>query len=364
MTPVIGFARFGPSRPLAAYGGVVRENAGTEQRPGGANRLIAARRYTKKYNAISMVMLGLPPVISLLVDNPPPALWVALLAGIAAISVLHASRLMVAMREPGRPLSVRRSLATLAFALAVWCLGVCIGPTGFIWCFLVGSALGDVVIGRPWRAAVGWILGTAVVTGLTGAAVTHLVVVPESESKWLTPILGAIMVCFVWATDADRMWWFRSVVDLDESRRTADELATARERLRIADDLHDILGHALEVVAFKSELAARLVTVDAARAEAEMDEVQKVARTSLSEVRSLVQERRPTDLVTELAGARAVLGSAGITAIVSVEPAGLPVDVRNVLGRVLREAMTNLLRQPSRLGAGSNCPTGTERPHW
>jgi two-component system sensor histidine kinase DesK len=73
----------------------------------------------------------------------------------------------------------------------------------------------------------------------------------------------------------------------------------------VADDLHDILGHALEVVAFKSELAARLQDVDGARARAEMEEVQRVARESLSEVRALVRDTRPTDLVDELAGARA-----------------------------------------------------------
>ncbi len=148
----------------------------------------------------------------------------------------------------------------------------------------------------------------------------------------------------MWILDVERLWCLKAVIDLDGSRRTAAELATARERLRLADDLHDILGHALEVVAFKSELAAWLQPVDGGRARAEMIEVQRVARESLSEVRSLVRDTRVTDLVTELAGARAVLTSVGIALVVRGDPTTVGPTARNVLGRVLREAMTNVLR--------------------
>src|SRR3954449_11797667 len=116
--------------------------------------------------------------------------------------------------------------------------------------------------------------------------------------------------------DFERLWWLKAVTDMDDARRTAAELATVRERLRLADDLHDILGHALEVVAFKSELAARLQGVDAERARLEMEQVQRVARESLSEVRAMVRETRGTDLVTELAGATTVLEWAGTVMVV------------------------------------------------
>lgn len=81
-----------------------------------------------------------------------------------------------------------------------------------------------------------------------------------------------------------------------------------------------------------------------------MEEVQRVARSSLAEVRALVRDTRPTDLAVELAGARAVLGSAGVSLTVTGDAEGVVPAVRNVLGRVLREAMTNVLRhaEPSR----------------
>lgn len=69
-----------------------------------------------------------------------------------------------------------------------------------------------------------------------------------------------------------------------------------------------------------------------------------MARESLTEVRALVRDTRPTDLVTELVGARAVLGSAGVVLRVDGDPTTVGPTARNVLGRVLREAMTNVLR--------------------
>ncbi|HXV91665.1 MAG TPA: histidine kinase, partial [Pseudonocardia sp.] len=156
--------------------------------------------------------------------------------------------------------------------------------------------------------------------------------------------IAAFYVGCMWCVDVERVWWLKAVTDLNDARRAAAELATVRERLRLADDLHDILGHALEVVAFKSELATRLLDADTGRARAEMEEVQQVARASLTEVRALARDTRPTDLAAELTGARAVLGSAGVALTVAADPEAVPVEARDVLGRVLREAMTNVLR--------------------
>jgi two-component system, NarL family, sensor histidine kinase DesK len=54
--------------------------------------------------------------------------------------------------------------------------------------------------------------------------------------------------------------------------------------------LHDILGHALEVVSLKSELAVRLGPIDPDRSQAEMVEVQRLARGALQDVRALAHE--------------------------------------------------------------------------
>ncbi len=48
-------------------------------------------------------------------------------------------------------------------------------------------------------------------------------------------------------------------------RRTRAELAraaVAEERLRIARDLHDLLGHSLSLITLKAELAGRVIGAD------------------------------------------------------------------------------------------------------
>lgn len=257
---------------------------------------------------------------------------------------LHLWRIRQHMTALGARAPVWFVVAAAPAALAITLLGLATGFPGFIWSLVGGVLLGDIVAGLRLRWIVVWIgLATAVTLGagyvLVAPALGGLPITP-----WWPAGMAAFFVASMWTLDVERLWWLKAVTDLDDSRRTAAELATARERLRLADDLHDILGHALEVVAFKSELAARLQEGDPARARVEMEEVQAVARRSLSEVRALVRDTRPTDLRTELAGARAVLETAGVDLVVRGDPAGVGPAADNVLGRVLREAMTNLLR--------------------
>ena len=113
---------------------------------------------------------------------------------------------------------------------------------------------------------------------------------------------------------------------------------------RIARDLHDTLGHSLSVIALKSELAGRLVDDDPARAKAEMADVERVARESLSAVRETIGGFRQPTLAAELAGARSALAAAGIDGRVEPAPEGIPAPVDAVLGWAVREGVTNIVR--------------------
>lgn len=132
--------------------------------------------------------------------------------------------------------------------------------------------------------------------------------------------------------------------ELQAARRDLADLAVAEERNRIARDLHDTLGHSLSVIALKSELARRLLPDDPARAAAEMADVEQVSREALSSVRETVSGYRQPSLAIELAGARAALTAAGISAEVEPAPEGLPAAVDAVLGWAVREGVTNVLR--------------------
>ena len=135
-----------------------------------------------------------------------------------------------------------------------------------------------------------------------------------------------------------------SNVRLRRAQEELARLAVADERLRISRDMHDLLGHSLSVIALKSELASRLVIADPARAVAELDEVQGVARASLAEVRELVSGYRMLALSEAVAGARTALEAAGISCQLRLDGVELAPAAEAVLAWTVREGATNVVR--------------------
>jgi two-component system sensor histidine kinase DesK len=164
------------------------------------------------------------------------------------------------------------------------------------------------------------------------------------EAMLLPPALLAITA----ATLLGILWGWEVAARLERARRLSAELAVADERLRFAADLHDIQGHHLQVIALKSELAARLVQTDPARAAMEMQEVQRLSTDALRDTRALVQGYRRTSLDEEIANATRVLAAADIDARMQLDAATdsdrLSETSRHLLGLVVREATTNVLR--------------------
>jgi two-component system sensor histidine kinase DesK len=132
-----------------------------------------------------------------------------------------------------------------------------------------------------------------------------------------------------------------------ELRAAQDEvsrLAAERERMRIARDLHDLLGHSLTAVTVKAELAGRLVGRDDERAAAEIGAVERLARQSLADVRAAIAGYREVSLAVELATAREVLAAAGITADLPRAVDEVPAELRELFGWAVREGVTNAVR--------------------
>jgi two-component system sensor histidine kinase DesK len=132
---------------------------------------------------------------------------------------------------------------------------------------------------------------------------------------------------------------------LHEARAELARMAVADERLRIARDLHDLLGHSLSLISLKAELAGRLIAADPARAAKEIAELETVARRSLTEVRQAVTSYRQPTLAAELAAARRMLASAGVAVRMDVPRAySLPPAVDALLAWTVREGATNIVR--------------------
>jgi glucose-6-phosphate-specific signal transduction histidine kinase len=85
-------------------------------------------------------------------------------------------------------------------------------------------------------------------------------------------------------------------VDLANARAAAAEEAVARqsseERLRIARELHDIIGHSLGTIAVQAGVGRHLMDTEPEKAADALDSIAKISRDSLDEVRSVVAALR------------------------------------------------------------------------
>jgi signal transduction histidine kinase len=128
------------------------------------------------------------------------------------------------------------------------------------------------------------------------------------------------------------------------------ELSVVSERNRLALELHDVVSQKLFSVVLTAEAAATLLDRDPAAARARLERVGTLARESLDELRSLIDELRPPELERDgLAAALrkhvevlAPLHGAEIDADLDEIPAD-PERDRQVL-RIAQEALNNALR--------------------
>lgn len=82
--------------------------------------------------------------------------------------------------------------------------------------------------------------------------------------------------------------------ELEAARDREGELATLRERERLARELHDTLGHQLVTLTVQLEAAQRLLAVDPPRAAASLAEMQKLSRASMADLRRALDNLRAT----------------------------------------------------------------------
>ncbi|MEU8268414.1 sensor histidine kinase [Sphaerisporangium sp. NPDC049002] len=134
------------------------------------------------------------------------------------------------------------------------------------------------------------------------------------------------------------------VVELHRAQGEVARLAAGEERLRIARDLHDLLGHSLSLIVLKSELAGRLSEQGSPRAAEEIRDIESVARLALQEVREAVTGYRQRGLSEEIDNARAALDAAGMAAVVRMSGTPLPDALDGLLGWAVREGVTNVVR--------------------
>ncbi|OWA33914.1 hypothetical protein B9G55_16335 [Saccharibacillus sp. O16] len=133
---------------------------------------------------------------------------------------------------------------------------------------------------------------------------------------------------------------------LDAANEQIGELMKKEERMRIARDLHDTLGHTLSLITLKSQLVERMAIKDPARTQQEAKEIQETSRAALRQVRELVSEMRAIKLSEELIEAREMLRAANMTLHIEGESKlqGVSDLTQNILSLCLKEAVTNIVK--------------------
>jgi signal transduction histidine kinase len=147
--------------------------------------------------------------------------------------------------------------------------------------------------------------------------------------------------------------------DVVESAARERRLAAAEERTRIARDLHDSAGHALNVILVQAGAARLLEEKDPARARAAIATIEEIARETVGDIDRLVSALREdgSDGAVEPPPGLAALDSlvrvqraSGLEVRVQVsgDRRAAPPGVDRAAYRILQEALTNAARH----GAG------------
>ena len=105
---------------------------------------------------------------------------------------------------------------------------------------------------------------------------------------------------------------------LAETRAELARLAAENERIRIARDLHDLLGHSLTTITVKAGLARRLGPTDPGGAVDQITEVEELCRKALTEVRAVCPDAGG-ELAELLGHPGVVLGELDAAAAAQVE---------------------------------------------
>ncbi|MEV8118531.1 sensor histidine kinase [Streptomyces xiamenensis] len=233
----------------------------------------------------------------------------------------------------------RIALPCLAITAGVWAYGA-------LFAGLQTASYGLTIVGptlipqlRRHRALAAVVLVAFV--GAVGAG--RLIVAPHALSEDLLPyfvVPTGVTAMATGLTFANEMFYKL----MKESREREAELAVFRERVRFAGDLHDIQGHTLHVVKLKIALAEKLLHSDVGRAQEELREVRALVGDTITQTKELAHAERRLNLSVELENAKNLFEAAGIRVRVDRDPGMDERAANELLGQVLRETTTNILR--------------------
>jgi signal transduction histidine kinase len=278
-------------------------------------------------------------------EPEPVAAWVGLLG----LGLVLAEGLPLAWRR------IRPVVVAAVVVVAYAGYGLVVDPVppyaGWVALFAVAAH----VPGFRRSTVVSGAVAAALVAGIVGAAAVH----PEGRNELPALLLLTLIVLLGSAltrAERDRLSALRErAASLEREQAAARGQAALEERLRIARDLHDLVGHGLSAIAVQSGTArVALDAGDLGAVRTALGHVEATSRHAMQEMRTMVgvlRERSPAapDGAPGLDGLPALVeqaGRAGVRAV--LDPVGDLGQVPPVVGRcayrVVQEALTNVVR--------------------
>ena len=124
------------------------------------------------------------------------------------------------------------------------------------------------------------------------------------------------------------------------------------ERQRLARELHDAVTQTLFSASLIAEVLPRLWDRDQTQVRGRLDELRRLCRGALAEMRTLLLELRPTslaearlpDLLRQLIEATSSRGDVAVDLQLAGEPRALPAEVNVGLYRLAQESLNNVCK--------------------
>ena len=262
-------------------------------------------------------------------------------AGAYALAVAAAGALVWRRRYPVQVMGVVFAATLVYFALGY--------PGGPIWLPLIIAYFTAAVRGHRLAAAITAAAGFAVfpwLDYLLRNARPPSAIFLGALAAWLLLVLGAAEIVRGRRERAAETARIRE----QEQLRQASE-----ERLRIARELHDAIGHHLSLINVQSGVALHLGEELPEQARSSFSAIKQASKEALSELRSVLsvlrQEdepapRSPTSTIARLDDLVSQAAAAGLAVRTEIDgpPRPLPFSVDAAAYRIVQEALTNVTR--------------------
>lgn len=203
-----------------------------------------------------------------------------------------------------------------------------------------------------------WFVWTRVSRVLMVVAFATTILVSPAHTGPIIALVAITIIQEVWATYQERLVLKvldQRTVDLGRANEElranaarAEDLAAERERIRLAREIHDGLGHSFTSINMHIHTALAMVETDPVRASSAIRTAQALAKEGLAEVRRSVAALRNHGLNRPVEEAVSALIHEAQTSGLSVswqvigQPFALPTNVATTLYRAVQEGLTNV----------------------